>query len=123
MDIAAASLVLGRLQPGERLIIYTSLKGVQVTATQTGKFSPHDFAVGLVIPGRPEFYPTHVRLLFDYYLKRLSESRQAQKLFKAGKNIRGECSRGISSRCGGPYFPNAIGRGHSKSSLYAAIND
>ena len=44
MDISEASLVLGRLQPGEQRIIYTSPKGVQVTATQTGKFSPHDFA-------------------------------------------------------------------------------
>jgi hypothetical protein len=87
MDIAAASLVLGGLQPGEQRIIYTSPKGVQVTATQTGKFSPHDFAVGLVIPGRLEFYPTHVRLLFDYYLKRLSEPQKAQKLFEAVERV------------------------------------
>ena len=87
MDIGAASLELGKLQTGERRIIYTSPKGVQVTATQTGKFSPHDFAVGLVIPGRPEFYPTHVRLLFDYYLKRLSELQQAQKLFEAVERV------------------------------------
>ena len=87
MDIAAASLVLGRLQSGERRIMYTSPKGVQITATQTGKFSPHDFAVGLVIPGRPEFYPTHVRLLFDYYLKRVSEPQQAQKLFEAVEKV------------------------------------
>jgi len=87
MDIATASIVLGRLQPGERRIMHTSQQGVQVTVTQTGKFSLHDFAVGLVIPGRPEFYPTHVRLLFDYYLKRLSEPRQAQKLFKAVERV------------------------------------
>jgi len=87
MDIGAASLLLSRLQLGERRIIYTSPHNVQVTATQTGKFSPHDFAVGLVIPGRPEFYPTHVRLLFDYYLKRLSDLKQAQKLFKAVERV------------------------------------
>lgn len=87
MDIDAASFMLGKLKPGERRIIYTSPKGVQVTATQTGKFSPHDFAVGLVIPGRTEFYPTHVRLLFDYYLKRLSELQQAQKLFKTVEKV------------------------------------
>ena len=87
MDIVAASLVLGRLQPDERRIMYTSPKGIQVTATQTGKFSPHDFAVGLVIPGRPEFYPTHVRLLFDYYLKRLSEPRRSRKLFEAVEGV------------------------------------
>ena len=87
MDIVAASFALGRLQPGERRIMYTSPKGIQVTATQTGKFSPHDYAVGLVIPGRPEFYPTHVRLLFDYYLKRLGEPQQAQKLFEAVEKV------------------------------------
>ncbi len=87
MDIVTASLVLGKLQPDERRVIYTSPKGVQVTATQTGKFSPHDFAVGLVIPGRPEFYPTHVRLLFDYYLKGLSDLQQAQSLFIAVEKI------------------------------------
>lgn len=87
MDIVAASLVLGRLQPGERRIIYTSPKGIQITATQTGKFSPHDYAIGLVIPGRPEFYPTHVRLLFDYYLKRLSKLEWAQKLFTAVERV------------------------------------
>jgi len=44
MDIATASHVPDKLQLGERRIMYTSPKGVQVTATQTGKFSPHDFA-------------------------------------------------------------------------------
>jgi len=87
MDIVTASLMLSRLKPGERRIIYTSPKGVRVTVTQTGKFSTHDFAVGLVILDRPEFYPTHVRLLFDYYLKRLSESRQAQKLFESVERV------------------------------------
>ena len=87
MDIVATSHLLAKLQLGERRIMYTSPKGVQVTATQTGKFSPHDFAVGLVIPGRPEFYPTHVRLLFDYYLKRLSEPRQVRNLFKAVERV------------------------------------
>lgn len=85
--MVAASLMLYNLQPGERRIMYTSPKGVQVTTTQTGKFSPHDFAVGLVIPGRPEFYPAHVRLLFDYYLKKLSEPQKAQKLFEAVERV------------------------------------
>ena len=58
-----------------------------MTATQTGKFSPHDFAAGLVIPGRTEFYPTHVRLLFDYYLKRLSNPKQVGLLFNAVKRV------------------------------------
>jgi len=87
MDILAASSMLRRLQPGERKVIFISPNGVQVTATQTGKFSQHDFAIGLVIPDRSEFYPTHVRLLFDYYLKRLSEPQQAKKLFEAVERV------------------------------------
>jgi len=43
MDIVVTSSMLNRLQPGERRVMYTSTNGVQVTATQTGKFSPHDF--------------------------------------------------------------------------------
>ena len=87
MDITSGSLLLRELQSGERRIMYTSPKGVQITVTQTGKFSTHDFAVGLVIPGRQQFYPTHVRLLFDYYLKRLSEPQQAQTLFMAVEQV------------------------------------
>ena len=106
MDIDAASLVLDKLQPGERRIMYTSPKGIQVTATQTGKFSPHDFAVGLVIPGRPEFYPTHVRLLFDYYLKRLSEPQQAQKLFEAVERVyTGNAPEELAQDVGALTFP------------------
>ena len=81
MNINEAASTLRNLKPGERQVVYTSPIGVQITATQTGKFSPHDFAVGLVIPSRAEFYPTHVRLLFDYYLKGLSEPQQARTLF------------------------------------------
>lgn len=106
MDIVTASLVLDKLQPGERRIMYTSPKGIQVTATQTGKFSPHDFAVGLVIPGRPEFYPTHVRLLFDYYLKRLSEPQQAQKLFEAVERVyAGNAPEELAQDVGALTFP------------------
>ena len=43
-----------------------------VSATRTDRICPRDFAVGLKIPGRDEFYPTRIRLLFDLYLKRLS---------------------------------------------------
>ena len=44
MDIVVASSMLNKLQFGERRVMYTSPNGVKVTATQTGKFSPHDFA-------------------------------------------------------------------------------
>lgn len=87
MDIISASQLLVNLNPDERRVIFTSPKGVQITVTQTGRFSTHDFAVGLVIPGRNEFYPTHVRLLFDYYLKRLSGDEQAKELFATVEEV------------------------------------
>ncbi|MCD6452841.1 MAG: hypothetical protein J7K77_00885 [Dehalococcoidales bacterium] len=87
MDIVKANSMLRSLKPSERRVIYTSPNGVQITVTQTGKFSPHDFAVGLIIPNKTEFYPTHVRLLFDYYLKKVSEPQQAQKLFEAAESV------------------------------------
>lgn len=102
MDIDTAIFVLSNLQAGERKVIYTSVRGVQVTATQTGKLSPHDFAVGLVIPGRAEFYPTHVRLLFDYYLKRLSDQEKVKRLFDAVEKVyRGDDPEELIGNVGG----------------------
>jgi len=72
-----------KLEQGEHRIIYTGPKGVKVTVKQTGKFSPHDFAVGLIMPDMEEFYPTHIRLLIDLYIKRMSNSRDAHKLYLA----------------------------------------
>ena len=106
MDITSGSLLLRELQSGERRIMYTSPKGVQITVTQTGKFSTHDFAVGLVIPGRQQFYPTHVRLLFDYYLKRLSEPQQAQTLFMAVEQVyQGRDPEGLAQKVDNLTFP------------------
>lgn len=87
MNMTELYHTLEKLSPSERRVVYTSPEGVQITATQTGKFSPRDYAVGLVIPGRSEFYPTHVRLLFDYYLKRLSNQERAQTLFEAVEEV------------------------------------
>lgn len=72
---------LRALKPKEHRVIYTSKNGVKVTVTKTQKFSADDFAVGLIIPGRDEFYPTHIRLLFDLYLKRSRNPDGAKKLF------------------------------------------
>jgi len=106
MDIVTASRRLSKLKSGEWQVVYTSPQGVQVTATQTAKFSPQDFAVGLVIPSRPEFYPTHVRLLFDYYLKRLSEPRQSIKLFEAVEKVyRGDDPEKLTKDVGALNFP------------------
>ncbi len=106
MDMDKASHTLGKLEPGEKRVMYISPKGIQVTATQTGKFSTRDYAVGLVIPGRPEFYPIHVRLLIDYYLKRLSEPRQAQKLFEAVERVyKGEAPEELAQDVSALTFP------------------
>ena len=63
------STELKALGEGEHKVIYESRKNVKVTVTQTGKFSDHDYAVGLILPGQSEFYPTHIRLLIDLYIK------------------------------------------------------
>jgi hypothetical protein len=79
--------ILRALELGERRVIYTSASGVEISTTRTDKICPHDFAVGLTIPGRAEFYPTHVRLLFDLYLKRLSNKENADELFRAIEKV------------------------------------
>lgn len=78
---------LRRLNPKERIEVYKGFDGTIVTATRTDKICPHDFAVGLVIPGREEFYPTHVRLLFDLYLKRITDGENSKKLFCALEKV------------------------------------
>jgi hypothetical protein len=82
-----AVALLRKLKKGERKVVYVSKEGVEVTATQTGKFSPHDFAVGLVIPGQAEFRPTHIRLLVDLYIKKMSNPEGAHKLFVALERV------------------------------------
>jgi len=71
------------LEQEQHKVIYTSPGGVGVTVKHTGKFSPHDFAVGLLIPGKEEFYPTHIRLLIDLFIKRLSSPQNAHSLYLA----------------------------------------
>jgi hypothetical protein len=71
----------------ERKVIYKTKEDIEVTATHTAKYSKYDFAVGLKIPGREEFYPTHVRLLVDLHLKRISDNKNAKKLFSSLEDI------------------------------------
>lgn len=75
------------LKPNEHRIIYTSQNGVKVTVKQTSKFSPHDFAVGLIVPEQPEFNPTHIRLLIDLYIKRESNTTGAEELFRIFEKV------------------------------------
>jgi hypothetical protein len=82
-----ASKVLRNLKQDERRVIYNGKNGTQVLAIRTDKICPHDFAVALLIPGKDEFRPTHVRLLFDLYLKRLRNLDDSRKLFCAIEKV------------------------------------
>jgi len=91
MEMSQLTKELESLKADEHRAIYTSKNGIKVTVKQTGKFSPHDFAVGLVIPGQPEFNPTHIRMLIDLYIKRESNIDGAKHLFcTLEKVFRGE---------------------------------
>lgn len=87
MEISTLYNQLKELKKEQRKVIYTSKDGTQVTATHTGKISPHDFAVGLVISGQREFYPTHIRLLVDLYIKRESNPEGAKRLLEAFERV------------------------------------
>lgn len=71
----------------DRKVIYSTKERIDITATHTGKFSTYDYAVGLKIPGRDEFYPAHVRLLIDLHLKRISNYNDSKILFSAFEDI------------------------------------
>jgi hypothetical protein len=75
MEMSQLYKELKTLKEGERKCIYESKGEVKVTVTHTGKFSKHDYAVGLIIPEQPEFYPSHIRLLIDLYIKRESNDK------------------------------------------------
>lgn len=87
MLMSELSRILKKLSSGEHKVIYQSKDGVKVTVTQTGKFSKNDYAVGLIIPGKEEFRPTHIRLIIDLYIKRESNSLGAKSLFLALEKI------------------------------------
>jgi hypothetical protein len=81
VNMRDAAQVLRNLKSGERRVMYKGAKGTIISATRTDRICPHDFVVGLKIPNRDEFYPAHVRLLFDLYLKRLTNEKDAYQLF------------------------------------------
>lgn len=104
VDLDATVALLNKLN--SRRAIYRSASGIEVTATPTAKFSPHDYAVGLVIPGRAEFYPTHVRLLIDLHLKRISNPKDARLLFCVFERVfDGEDPDKYKEAIGGLRFP------------------
>jgi len=79
--------ILKGMKLNEHKLVYTGQNKTKVFAVRTDKICPHDFAVALLIPERKEFRPTHVRLLFDLYLKRLSNKEDAKKLFSVIENV------------------------------------
>ncbi len=87
MEMSLLVAKLRKLNKTEHEVIYTSKKGNKVTVTQTGKFSDNDYAVGLIRGSENEFYPTHIRLLIDLYIKRESNLEGSKKLFKALEGI------------------------------------
>ena len=87
MEMSKLARELQSLKENEHKEIYESRQKVKVTVTHTGKFSKHDYAVGLIIPGHEEFYPTHIRLLIDLYIKRESNKNEFITLYKALENV------------------------------------
>ncbi|MFC1676997.1 hypothetical protein ACFL3G_08040 [Planctomycetota bacterium] len=87
MEMSKLSDELRTLNKKEQRVIYESKQNVRVTVTQTGKHSEGDYAVGLIIPGQTEFYPTHIRLLIDLYIKRESNPDEAKKLFNVLEKV------------------------------------
>lgn len=83
MEMSRLSAKLRNLSKEEHQVVYESKKNTKVTVTQTGKFSDNDYAVGLIRGNEKEFYPTHIRLLIDLYIKRESNIEGSKKLFKA----------------------------------------
>lgn len=79
MEMRELLKVLLKIEPDKQKTIYETPAGVKITATKTQKISTEDVGVGLIIPGRNEFFPTHVRLLVDLYLKRISGSKENVK--------------------------------------------
>lgn len=87
MKMEDASEVLWELRLFETRRFYRGKNGDVVSVTRTDKICPHDFGVNLAFPNRGEFRPTHVRLFLDLYLKGISNSRDAQTLFRLFEQV------------------------------------
>ncbi|MCK4358951.1 MAG: hypothetical protein KAW92_09445 [Candidatus Cloacimonetes bacterium] len=87
MEMLKLSKKLRKLEKGTHLIVYKSLNEVKVTVTQTGKYSDNDYAVGLILNDEEEFYPSHIRLMIDLYIKRESNLEESKKLFFALEQV------------------------------------
>lgn len=75
------------IKEGGRALLYSGSNGTKVYVVRTDKICPGDFKVVLHPMGRKEFAPTHVRLFFDLYLKRISDEENAKTVFLAFERI------------------------------------
>jgi len=106
MEMSQLTKELLNLKAGEHRTVYTNDKGIKVTVTHTGKISPKDFGVGLIYPNEPEFRPTHIRLIIDLHIKKISNEVGAHKLFLALEKInKGEDPLKVKEEVKGINFP------------------
>lgn len=75
------------LKEGGRKLLYTGFNGTEIYVARTDKLCPGDFKVILKPQNGKEFAPTHVRLFFDLYLKRISDEKPAKKVFLAFEKV------------------------------------
>ncbi|NPB03993.1 MAG: hypothetical protein GXO39_06225 [Thermotogae bacterium] len=75
------------LKEGGRKLLYTGFNGTEIYVVRTDKLCPGDFKVILKPQNGKEFAPTHVRLFFDLYLKRISDEKLAKKVFLAFEKV------------------------------------
>lgn len=116
--------ILRSLQPYQRVEMYRGAGGTIVSATRTDRICPYDFVVGLKIPGREEFHPTHVRLLFDLYLKRFSNEKDSHQLFcELEKVYDGEDPKLLAPKVLKLSFPMKLDDPRHQPVLCATLND
>lgn len=76
------------LREGGRKLLYTGSNGTEIIIVRTDKLCPGDFKVVLKPQEGKEFAPTHVRLFFDLYLKRISDEKLAKKVSRLRESER-----------------------------------
>ena len=91
---------------GGRALVYMGSHGTEVYVVRTDRICPGDFKVVLKPEGGKEFAPTHVRLFFDLYLKRISDEKNARIVFLAFERInQGEDINKVLEDIRGMKFP------------------
>lgn len=119
MEMLRLTKEMLKLKPEEHRNVYTSQDGTRVTVKQTGRLSKSDFVVGLIIGKKPEFNPTHVRLLIDLYIKRESNQKDFDTFFEVfEKMFQGQDPQKLSKKVKDLKFPMQLDL--SETNLYYA---